>query len=293
MLPSLKELDEHVGLAEQEVVRSDEHVRGAASALWRRWTARAPVVAAVAVVGLLAAVFLQPRRSAGRMPRGRPLLGWQRLLSPLINVGIARGVTALTALIAGFAARKKAAPPITVPHLDLDRYAGLWYEIARLPLRHEDACASDVSALYEWRGNSLHVINRCTRANGRTKLARGRARIVDTRTQAKLQVSFAPEFLDFVPFVWGDYWVLDLADDYSEAMVGTPDRKHLWLLARTPSLPGAQLHTFIARAEQQGYDVAKLQYTRHTVRQAAVSPQSAAELPPREVEPAHIEAAAE
>lgn len=289
MLPTLKDLDEQVRLAEQEIVRSDVHLRGATSALWRRWTARAPVVAAVAVVGLLAALSLQPRRSAaGRMPGGRPLLGWQRLLSPLINVGIARGVTAL---IAGVAARKKAAPPVTVPHLDLDRYAGLWYEIARLPLRHEHDCASDVSALYEWRGNSLRVINRCTRADGRTKLATGRTRVVDTRTQAKLQVSFAPALLDIVPFVWGDYWVLDLADDYSGAMVGTPDRKHLWLLARTPSLPGAQLQTFIARAEQQGYDVAKLQYTRHTVRHAAVSTQSATELPPRQAEPARIEVA--
>jgi apolipoprotein D and lipocalin family protein len=293
MLPTLKELDEQVSLAEQEVARSDEHLRGSASGLWRRWSAGAPVVAAVAVVGLLAAVVLQSRRSGGRLPDARPPLGWHRLLSPLINLGIARGVTALTALIAGFAARKKAAPPITVPHLDLDRYAGLWYEIARLPLRHEDDCASDVTALYEWRGNSLHVINRCKRRNGRTKLAAGRARIVDMQTQAKLQVSFAPAFLDIVPFVWGDYWVLDLADDYSGAMVGTPDRKHLWLLARTPSLPGAQLNTFIARAEQQAYDVAKLQYTRHTVRHAAVSPQSATELPPREAEPARVEAAVE
>src|SRR5262249_13419044 len=145
-------------------------------------------------------------------------VGWQRLLTPLINMGIARGVTLLSAVVAGLAARKKADPPVTVPHVDLDRYAGLWYEVARLSQAAESACESDVTALYEVAGDEIRIVNRCRRRDGRLKTASGRARVVDSRTNARLQVSFAPAFLDFLPFVWGDYWLLDLADDYSAAM---------------------------------------------------------------------------
>ena len=165
-------------------------------------------------------------------------------------------------------ARKPAKPLATVAHVDLDRYAGMWFEIARLPTRAEDRCERDVTATYEVMDSGLRVINRCRRADGRIKSAVGRARVVEDRTNARLQVSFAPSFLDALPFVWGDYWILDLADDYDAAMVGTPDRKHLWLLSRTPSLPGTELSAFIARADQQGFDTARLVYTEQTVRQA-------------------------
>ena len=105
-----------------------------------------------------------------------------------------------------------------------------------MPTRAEDRCERDVTATYEVTDSGLRVINRCRRADGRIRSAVGRARVVEDRTNARLQVSFAPSFLDALPFVWGDYWILDLADDYDAAMVGTPDRKHLWLLSRTPSL---------------------------------------------------------
>ena len=286
MLPSVDDLDAQVRLAEQEVIRSDQHVRGTAAALKRRWMSRMPAIAALAVSGLIVSIVLPSRRGPDRIRRSRSIFGWQRLLLPLSNLGIARGVAVMSALIAGFTARKKAAPPVTVHHVDLDRYCGLWYEVARLPLREERVCDSDVTAHYAISGGVLRIVNRCRRADGRIKTALGRARIVDRRTQARLQVSFAPAFMDFLPFVWGDYWVLDLVDDYSAAMVGTPDRRHLWLLARTPTLPGAQLHAFLAHAEQQGYDVSKLDYTRHTVRHAEVAPQHAADSPPVSAEPA-------
>ena len=123
----------------------------------------------------------------------------------------------------------------TVPAVDLDRYAGDWFEIARYPNRFQRACAGEVRASYARRPDGrIDVVNRCASADGSIIEARGIARVVDTETRAKLKVRFAPAVLSFLPFVWGDYWIIGLGDDYTWAVVGTPDRKYLWILARTP-----------------------------------------------------------
>ena len=118
-------------------------------------------------------------------------------------------------------------PVRTVDAVDLDRYLGDWFEIARYPNRFQRGCAGDVRATYVRRPDGrLDVINRCLEADGRVNEAQGLARVVDERTFAKLKVRFAPAALSFLPFVWGDYWILGLPDDYAWVVVGTPDCRY-------------------------------------------------------------------
>ena len=152
----------------------------------------------------------------------------------------------------------------TVDRVDLDRYLGDWYEIARFPNGFQRTCAGDVKATYARRPDGrIDVINRCRTADGVTE-ARGVARVADARTSAKLKVRFAPAVLSFLPFVWGDYWILGLAGDYSWAVVGSPDRQYLWILARAPALEADRFESALAAARANGFDVARLVSTRHT-----------------------------
>lgn len=148
-----------------------------------------------------------------------------------------------------------------VERVDLDRYAGTWYEIARFPNRFQDQCVGDVTATYRRRDDGrLDVINKCRTATG-TDDAHGVARVVKGSANAKLKVRFAPRFLSFLPFVWGDYWVLGLDESYRWAVVGAPSRDYLWILARGPSLAPAELDRAMAVARANGFDVARLRPT--------------------------------
>jgi apolipoprotein D and lipocalin family protein len=150
------------------------------------------------------------------------------------------------------------APPRTVPVVDLDRYAGDWFEIARLPNRFQRQCVGDVRASYARRTDGrIDVVNQCRTGDGRIQ-ARGVARVVDERSFARLKVRFAPSWLTFLPFVWGDYWIIGLADDYSWAVVGSPDREYLWILARTPRLDDERAAAARGIARANGFDVERL-----------------------------------
>jgi apolipoprotein D and lipocalin family protein len=152
----------------------------------------------------------------------------------------------------------------TVDSVNLDRYLGEWVEIARFPNRFQRTCAGDVRATYVRRADGrIDVINRCRTRDGSVIEARGVARVVDARTSAKLKVRFAPAFLSFLPLVWGDYWILGLADDYSWAVVGSPDRQYLWILARTPDIAADQFAAAVAVARGNGFDVDRLTKTNH------------------------------
>ena len=147
----------------------------------------------------------------------------------------------------------------TVPKVNLERYAGEWFEIARYPNRFQRDCVGDVAARYSLRTDGrIDVTNRCRQADGTFKDAKGVARVVDTATAAKLKVRFAPAFLSFLSAVWGDYWVIGLAPDYSWAVVGSPDREYLWILSRSKTLPTAQYDAAIATARANGFDPARL-----------------------------------
>jgi apolipoprotein D and lipocalin family protein len=142
-------------------------------------------------------------------------------------------------------------PPLeTVASVDLARYMGTWHEIARLPAPFQEGCV-DSSADYRMRDDGrVEVVNRCVK-EGKPKEARGIARVVDTATRSKLKVSF------FRPF-WGDYWVTDLDPGYAWVVVGTPDRRYLWILARETRLDEATYRGLVDRAASRGFDVSRL-----------------------------------
>jgi len=164
-------------------------------------------------------------------------------------------------------AQEKPMPDLqAVPTVDLQRYAGTWYEIARLPNAFQKNCAGDVTATYTLDSDGIEVVNRCRNENGEIIEARGRARLADKNgPTSKLEVRFAPAFLSWLPFVWGDYWVIDLAPDYSYAVVGEPSRKYLWILSRVKMLEEATLNHIRERLRQQGYDAGKLLMTNQSL----------------------------
>lgn len=148
-----------------------------------------------------------------------------------------------------------AASVTTVPSVDLARYLGKWYEIARYPNRFQDDCVRNTSAEYSLKPNGkIKVVNRCIEADGSENKATGRAYVVEGTQNAQLRVSF------FWPF-YGDYWIIDLDKDYQYAVVGTPNREYLWILSRTPKLPQPLLQQAQKNILQQGFDLNKLIYT--------------------------------
>lgn len=157
-------------------------------------------------------------------------------------------------------------PPLTtVPTVDIDRYAGVWYEIARNPNWFERKCASDVSAAYRLLPSGVvEVLNTCRQKDGSLEEARGIARPVTTNDFTRLEVRFAPGFLSFLPFVWGDYWVIELAPDYSYALIGEPKREYLWVLARSPKMNDAALQRLLDAAATHGYDPTRVVRTYQT-----------------------------
>lgn len=158
-------------------------------------------------------------------------------------------------------ARAQARPVRTVPFVDLNRYTGDWFEIARFENRFQRQCLGDVKANYARRPDGrIDVVNQCRTAGGQTE-ARGVARLVDVQTHAKLKVRFAPAWLSWLPPVWGDYWIIGLAPDYSWAVVGDPGREYLWILARTPRLDTGSMAAARTIAQDNGFDVARLVQT--------------------------------
>lgn len=152
------------------------------------------------------------------------------------------------------------AAPQTVPSVDLARYAGTYYEIARFPNRFQTQCAANVTATYAVRPDGrIDVVNRCRKADGTEAVARGVAkRAGQDPSNARLKVRFAPAILSFLPQVWGDYWILGLAPDYSYSVVGDPGREYLWILSRLPRMPPAAYRQALEIAKANGFDVSRL-----------------------------------
>lgn len=143
----------------------------------------------------------------------------------------------------------------TVQQLDLNRYMGTWYEIARFDHRFERGL-TDVTATYELQEDGkISVVNAGFR-NGKRKTARGKARQPDPSEPGKLEVSF---FL----FFYSDYWILELDDAYQWALVGSSNDKYLWILSRSPHPDKEVLEMIIQKAKQRGYDTSKLIWVEH------------------------------
>ncbi|WP_034412760.1 lipocalin family protein [Derxia gummosa] len=157
----------------------------------------------------------------------------------------------------------EAAPLATIPSLDLPRYLGRWHEIAKYPNRFQKQCAGDTSADYSAAApGRVTVVNRCRRADGSFDEAVGEARQIGAADSPKLEVRFAPAWLGFLPFVWGDYWIVALDDDYRLAIVSEPHRDYLWVLSRTPTIdPAAWAHVRETLATQ-GFDLDRVELSR-------------------------------
>jgi apolipoprotein D and lipocalin family protein len=148
----------------------------------------------------------------------------------------------------------------SIAHLDVPRYLGKWYEIARYPNWFQKKCVADTSADYSLQSDgTIGVVNRCRVADGSWTEAVGQAVQSGGPDSPKLQVRFAPSWLSFLPLVWGDYWVIDLDDDYRLAAVSEPSRKYLWILSRTPTLDAASYRDLLTRLAAKGFDLTKLE----------------------------------
>jgi apolipoprotein D and lipocalin family protein len=171
------------------------------------------------------------------------------------------GFFVVVALILGAAnAAAAQVPPLrVVESLDLTRYAGKWYEIARLPNKFQARCESDVVARYAVRPDGrLDVINQCRAADRTLVEARGIARKGKIKKDAILQVRFAPAFFSFLPSVWGDYWIIGLGPDYSWAVVGEPSRRYMWILSRAPIMSASSYEQALEIAAGNGFDVSRV-----------------------------------
>jgi apolipoprotein D and lipocalin family protein len=142
-----------------------------------------------------------------------------------------------------------------------NRYLGTWYEIARLPIRFENQCVAPITANYSINSdsnNQLIVINQCnTKDSSTPDIATGIAYFVESANVGKFKVTFLPKFLRWLPFGYGDYWILNT--DYENiAVIGSPDHKYLWILARSNSISANMLEKAILIAKNQGFDTTKL-----------------------------------
>ena len=155
------------------------------------------------------------------------------------------------------------APLQSIASLDVPRYLGRWYEIAKFPNRFQQQCVADTSADYSLLPDgSLQVLNQCRRSNGEMQQALGAARQVGGGNSARLQVRFAPAWLSLLPFVWGDYWVIDLDADYQLVAVSEPRREYLWILSRSQKPDPARYAALLDRLRGMGFSLERLEITR-------------------------------
>lgn len=150
----------------------------------------------------------------------------------------------------------------TIASLDVPRYLGTWYEIAKFPNWFQKKCVSNAKAVYTAKPDgNLRVLNSCKTAGGETSEAEGSARQIGAKDSPKLEVRFAPDWLSFLPMVWGDYWVIDLDPQYQVAAVSDPRREYLWVLSRTPQLDPKVYADLLQRLKLQQFDIQKLEST--------------------------------
>lgn len=147
----------------------------------------------------------------------------------------------------------------TVPTVDLKKYCGKWYEIASYPQRFQKGCHCTTAEYTLTDKDYVVVENRCNRDSitGKQSYIKGKAFIEKNSGNAKLKVQF------FWPFK-GKYWIIDLADDYSYAVVGHPNRNYLWILCRENKMPEDVYQGILSRLKEKGFDLNKVQRTAHT-----------------------------
>ena len=189
------------------------------------------------------------------------------ILMPLFLYSRSSLMSILSVLLIGLGSSQVMAQQVdqgvkTIAALDVPRYLGTWYEIAKFPNWFQKKCVSNTKAVYTARPDgNLRVLNSCKTASGETSEAEGLARQIGAKDSPKLEVRFAPEWLSFLPLVWGDYWVIDLDPQYQVAAVSDPKREYLWVLSRAPQIDPKAYADLLQRLKQQQFDVQKLELT--------------------------------
>ena len=168
----------------------------------------------------------------------------------------------LILLVSGVSAlAQEALTPIQ--SLNVPRYMGTWYEIAKYPNFFQRKCASNTVAQYSTQADgTVRVFNSCKQEDGKVIDALGQARQIGKDTSPKLEVRFAPAWLSFLPFVWGNYWVIDIDADYQLVAVSEPKREYLWILSRTPEVSAKAYDELLARLGKSGFDLKRLEKSR-------------------------------
>ena len=157
------------------------------------------------------------------------------------------------------------APLESIAALDVPRYMGTWYEVAKYPNWFQRRCIANTSATYAVQSNGmLQVLNRCQKEDGSITDALGEAKQVGDANSPKLKVRFAPAWLSFLPFVWGNYWVIDLDPQYQLAAVSEPSRKYLWILSRTQTVEPKAYEALLQRLKQQGFNLDAIEISKQT-----------------------------
>lgn len=153
----------------------------------------------------------------------------------------------------------------TVEKVELDKYLGVWYEVARKPMYFQNKCDRDVSATYTLNENgNIGVDNRCYSKDGKLNHSVGEAFIQNALFNTKLKVSFLPESVRWLPVGRGDYWVLKIDDAYQTVLVGEPRRRYLWVLSRSAHPDQAVVKEYLDYAQSIGYDIGDVIYTKQT-----------------------------
>ena len=162
----------------------------------------------------------------------------------------------ITVVLMSATAHPDSAELQVVDSVDLSRYLGKWYEIASFPAWFQRGCTASTAEYALLTDGKIRIINRCHkgRPDGPLKESVGKAEVSDNQTNAKLKVWF------FWPFK-GNYWIIDLDDDYRWAVVGEPKRKYLWILSRTPTMNQTLYQNILSRLPSKGYDPSKLNPT--------------------------------
>jgi apolipoprotein D and lipocalin family protein len=186
-------------------------------------------------------------------------LAWIKLRTTLSSI------FGLALMACSVSLHAQALPPVqTIASLDVPRYMGTWFELAKFPNVFQRKCVSNTRAVYTLNvDNTVQVLNRCRIQDGSTIEALGQAKQIGNAISPVLKVRFAPEWLGWLPLVWGDYWVIDLDDQYELAAVSDAKREYLWVLSRIPKIDSTRYAALLQRLKQQGFDVDKLQVTPH------------------------------
>jgi apolipoprotein D and lipocalin family protein len=157
------------------------------------------------------------------------------------------------------------APLESITSLDVPRYMGTWYEVAKYPNWFQKRCIANTSATYAVQPNGmLQVLNRCQKEDSSMTDALGEAKQVGDANSPKLKVRFAPAWLSFLPFVWGNYWVIDLDPQYQLAAVSEPSRKYLWILSRTQAVEPKAYDALLQRLKEKGFNLDAIEISKQT-----------------------------